>query len=774
MPRKSSSPAKKAPSKKGLVPLKPVSPFCEGLLESLGDDPSRVVRYCSSSLATLSLYHSLPYPAPLDSLQQKCPPRTRTFISAIEQTLLTYHPSLPPYEPSSSSDYSDEDDFMSESESEEDSEEEESEESEEEEEEEDEEDGSEASSIDHNDRCEACEEVGDLICCDTCNLVFHLECIRPAQKVVPRGQWNCAYCMERGVGIGHVKKNRLKEVVRIAEKAVRQYEEAKKTKGIASNYVPREIPLSVTIGSGGRSSPPKKMSPIGKILPPSSTKLSPSSNSPSQIRMRSPVRAQDLNKSPLETNKPSPSAKRGPGRPPKSTITSPGPEVCTSPPPQATEDSRKLRPPIEPACELCLDYKSIRVCTSCACQICHAKHSQSQILLCDHCDKEYHMSCLTPPLLNVPTGEWFCSTCKGADVVSRSGRKVIKKFPRNGVDEANAPKKRKKRGPGRWPKQKTTEGEVTTSRERVDSTGQIDSDSADFGSDALMSGASATSPNFKSSGSNVDRSRKPGGRECLHLLRRSDGNPMGNSQITQIWDYASRGKGEQLRILKDAVDALHDGIVDFFAKSGKKAPAQLLANHSSTQAAVLPFNPTVKLYSQVPAVAEPFIAPSKSAPPISTLAAVAPAPSLLPVHLKEEEKTTPSHYQNQTTSIAGVENERQVEGDGEGARVGGDEYSVMANPSKKRKSHDGGAVPALAMNYSTHTGALPAFAPSGGVLGSLSPESQRGNAGTHQVPVESVTNMSRHQVPMNGETPIEGVQQKQQAQTQGQGQLPAS
>ena len=54
MPRKSSSPAKKAPSKKGLVPLKPVSPFCEGLLKSLGDDPSRVVRYCSSSLGTSS------------------------------------------------------------------------------------------------------------------------------------------------------------------------------------------------------------------------------------------------------------------------------------------------------------------------------------------------------------------------------------------------------------------------------------------------------------------------------------------------------------------------------------------------------------------------------------------------------------------------------------------------------------------------------------------------------------------------------------------------
>jgi hypothetical protein len=33
--------------------------------------------------------------------------------------------------------------------------------------------------------------------------------------------------MERGVGVGHVKKNRLKEVIKIAERAVKQYEEAK-------------------------------------------------------------------------------------------------------------------------------------------------------------------------------------------------------------------------------------------------------------------------------------------------------------------------------------------------------------------------------------------------------------------------------------------------------------------------------------------------------------------------------------------------------------------
>jgi hypothetical protein len=33
------------------------------------------------------------------------------------------------------------------------------------------------------------------------------------------------------------------------------------------------------------------------------------------------------------------------------------------------------------------------------------------MLLCDDCDKGYHTSCLTPPLLAVPEGEWLCPQC---------------------------------------------------------------------------------------------------------------------------------------------------------------------------------------------------------------------------------------------------------------------------------------------------------------------------------------------------------------------------
>jgi hypothetical protein len=47
----------------------------------------------------------------------------------------------------------------------------------------------------HNEVCEVCETGGDLLCCDTCSLVFHLACIRPKLASVPKGEWSCAYCV---------------------------------------------------------------------------------------------------------------------------------------------------------------------------------------------------------------------------------------------------------------------------------------------------------------------------------------------------------------------------------------------------------------------------------------------------------------------------------------------------------------------------------------------------------------------------------------------------
>lgn len=39
----------------------------------------------------------------------------------------------------------------------------------------------------HNDTCDVCSLGGELLCCSTCNLVFHLECVRPMLKELPPG-----------------------------------------------------------------------------------------------------------------------------------------------------------------------------------------------------------------------------------------------------------------------------------------------------------------------------------------------------------------------------------------------------------------------------------------------------------------------------------------------------------------------------------------------------------------------------------------------------------
>jgi hypothetical protein len=45
------------------------------------------------------------------------------------------------------------------------------------------------------------------------------------------------------------------------------------------------------------------------------------------------------------------------------------------------------------------------------CEICKKNDNHHVIILCDNCDREYHTYCLTPPLSEIPTGEWYCPHC---------------------------------------------------------------------------------------------------------------------------------------------------------------------------------------------------------------------------------------------------------------------------------------------------------------------------------------------------------------------------
>ena len=57
----------------------------------------------------------------------------------------------------------------------------------------------------HNDECDVCSLGGELLCCSTCTLVFHLDCVRPKLKELPDGDWSCAYCVLGG-NAGDYKK----------------------------------------------------------------------------------------------------------------------------------------------------------------------------------------------------------------------------------------------------------------------------------------------------------------------------------------------------------------------------------------------------------------------------------------------------------------------------------------------------------------------------------------------------------------------------------------
>lgn len=49
----------------------------------------------------------------------------------------------------------------------------------------------------HDEVCAICKESGELLLCDTCNLVYHMSCLDPPLTSVPPGMWLCPKCRER-------------------------------------------------------------------------------------------------------------------------------------------------------------------------------------------------------------------------------------------------------------------------------------------------------------------------------------------------------------------------------------------------------------------------------------------------------------------------------------------------------------------------------------------------------------------------------------------------
>ncbi|XP_030637750.1 nucleosome-remodeling factor subunit BPTF-like [Chanos chanos] len=53
--------------------------------------------------------------------------------------------------------------------------------------------------VQYDDHCRVCHRLGDLLCCETCSAVYHLECVKPPLEEVPEDEWQCEVCVAHRV-----------------------------------------------------------------------------------------------------------------------------------------------------------------------------------------------------------------------------------------------------------------------------------------------------------------------------------------------------------------------------------------------------------------------------------------------------------------------------------------------------------------------------------------------------------------------------------------------
>mmetsp|Transcript_67245 Transcript_67245/g.161163 ORF Transcript_67245/g.161163 Transcript_67245/m.161163 type:complete len:237 (-) Transcript_67245:21-731(-) len=103
--------------------------------------------------------------------------------------------------------------------------------------------------------------------------------------------------------------------------------------------------------------------------------------------------------------------------------------------------ARRLR--IQPSSE-----EGLNVEDNVLCEVCGGGEEGDKLLLCDSCDRAHHTFCLTPPLLSVPGGDWYCPVCvpvprpagrpKGRSAYLGPGRAHAADDVREGLGEAEA------------------------------------------------------------------------------------------------------------------------------------------------------------------------------------------------------------------------------------------------------------------------------------------------------------------------------------------------
>ncbi|KAJ1850354.1 hypothetical protein LPJ57_008162, partial [Coemansia sp. RSA 486] len=70
------------------------------------------------------------------------------------------------------------------------------------------------------------------------------------------------------------------------------------------------------------------------------------------------------------------------------------------------------------------------------CEVCRSGENDEKMLICDGCDRGFHMYCLNPPLNAIPNNDWYCDSCvlsAGSDFGFEDGAEyTLESFKRKG------------------------------------------------------------------------------------------------------------------------------------------------------------------------------------------------------------------------------------------------------------------------------------------------------------------------------------------------------
>jgi hypothetical protein len=85
--------------------------------------------------------------------------------------------------------------------------------------------------------------------------------------------------------------------------------------------------------------------------------------------------------------------------------------------PASSENEIRGSAMMKPASKSCSESSEQDKYDLTVCEKCGRGDSEQEMLLCDGCDRGFHMFCLCPVLVTLPVGDWFCPLCSPTALV---------------------------------------------------------------------------------------------------------------------------------------------------------------------------------------------------------------------------------------------------------------------------------------------------------------------------------------------------------------------